>query len=224
MATSAAGGKPAVALVDVKHEDQGVEVTSSEAIRELNKLLPQYSTNTQHTGHTRLSALAKASSTGLKLNEGKLNYLATANTVAEGMTKTMPVTNRAEPKTQRLVTSENKSKAQGLEGGVVKVTPTTGGCATYGGESNTAVHEATSSTRLGVSVKEVGLAQPKTRGLDETKVSVQAKQLKRTADWRSMGNHLSKWLKNRPEPKSGEPPLGHMDTVQTQATAPAGSV
>ena len=78
------------------------------------------------------------------------------------------VTDRAEPKTRRLVTSENKSKAQGQEGGVVKVTPTTGGCATYEGEVDTAVHEATSSTRLGVSGKEVGLAQPKTRGLDET--------------------------------------------------------
>ena len=96
VATLVAGGKPAGALVDVKHEDQGTEATSSEAIRKLNNNLPQYSTNTQHTGHTRLSALAKASSTGLKLNEGKLNYLATANTVEEGMTKTRPVTNRAD--------------------------------------------------------------------------------------------------------------------------------
>ena len=42
--------------------------------------------------------------------------------VEGGMTRAMPVTNRAEPKTQRLVTAENKSKAQGHEGEVVKVT------------------------------------------------------------------------------------------------------
>ena len=219
--TLVAGGKPAGALVDVKHEDQGAEGMSSEAIRKLNNNLPQYSTNTQHTGLTRLSILAKASSSGLNLNEGKLNHLATAYTVEEGMTKTMPVTNRAEPKTQRLVTSDNKSKAQGLVGEIVKVTPTTGGCATAEREVNTVVHGTSSSTQMGASGKEVGVAQPKTLGVDETKVSSQAKQLKRAADWRAMGNHLSKWLQNSQESKSGESPLGHKDNGHTQATAPA---
>jgi hypothetical protein len=54
---------------------------------------------------------------------------------------------------------------------------------------------------------EEGVAQPKARKLAETTVSVPAKQLKRTADWRAMGINLSKWLKDRKEPeKSGEPP------------------
>ena len=212
--------------MDVKHEDHGEEGKSNEVTERLNKNSSQHTTNTQQAGYTRPSILAKASSTGFKsTNEEKLNTLAKANTGEGAETLATLVMDWAEPKTRRLVTSENKSKAQGQEGGVGKVTPTTGGCATHRGEVDTLVLEATASlTRLGVSGKEVGLAQPKTRGLDETKVSVQAKQLKITADWRSMGNHLSKWLKNRPEPKSGEPPLGHMDTVQTQATAPAGSV
>ena len=207
MATSAAGGKPAAALVDVKHEDQGAEGKSNEATGNLNKNSPQYSTNTQHNGNTRPSILAKASSTGPKsLNEGKLNYLATANMVKGGRATATLDMDRAEPKTRRVVTSENKSKAHGQEGG----------------EVNTAVLEAMAPlARLGVSGQEVGLAQPKAHGTGtETTVSVPAKDMKRMADWRAMGNQLRKWLRNRMELKRGETPPARKNNVQPQAMAP----